>query len=110
MSNSRINIGSPADFAPELGECVQVGEKQIAVFHLPNTEQKWFAIDNLNPQNERTVLSRGIVGSEGETPYVACPLHKYRYSLIDGSCLTDDQYSVGNYQVEVEGEQVFLSV
>lgn len=110
MSNSRINIGEAVDYSPELGACVQAGEKQIAVFYLPNTKQQWFAVDNLNPQNDRTVLSRGIVGSEGATPYVACPLHKYRYSLVDGSCLTDEQYSIDHYQIEEVEGNVFLSV
>lgn len=109
MKLNRINIGQLADFTPELGACVKVGDKQIAVFYLPTTEKKWFAVDNYNPQNGRVVLSRGIIGTEGDIPYVACPLHKYRYSLIDGTCLTDEQYSISHYQVEEEEGDLYLT-
>jgi len=108
MTINRIKLGSTADFTPELGSCVKVGNKQIAVFYLPNTEQQWFAVDNYNPQNDRVVLSRGIVGDEDNIPYVACPLHKHRFSLLDGTCLTDDQYKINHYKVEVEEDIVFL--
>ena len=109
MELTKINLGQATEFTPELGACVKVGDKQVAVFYLPNTEQQWFAVDNYNPQNERVVLSRGIVGDQDGTPYVACPLHKYRYSLLDGSCLTDEQYSISCYKVELEDGNVILT-
>jgi len=110
MTATKELIGSLSDFPAELGMCCKVGEKQVAVFFLPKTEEKWFAIDNFNPQNERMVLSRGIIGSQEGIPFVACPLHKYKYALTDGKCLTDEQYSVSTHEVTVEGDEVFLLV
>lgn len=108
MTLTKTIIGTLADFPAELGTCVKIDDKQIAVFYLPNTEQQWFAIDNFNPQNQRMVLSRGIVGDQDGVPFVACPLHKYKYSLLDGSCLTDGQYSVQCYEVVLDDDKVFL--
>jgi len=108
MTVTPVKVGTISDFSPQLGECVKVGSEQVAVFYLPTTEKKWFAISNLNPQNNRTVLSRGIVGEQEGIPYVACPLHKYRYSFVDGACLTDEQYSVKVYSVTIDGDDVLI--
>jgi len=109
MTSTKVQVGTKSDFPADLGNCVQIDGKQIAVYFLPGTEQQWFAIDNFNPQNQRMVLSRGIIGSQDDIPFVACPLHKYRYSLVDGSCLTDETYKVSVYQVSVEGDNIFVT-
>lgn len=108
MKSIKTNIGSTVDFPAELGCCVQIEEKQIAIYYVPDTQQQWFAIDNFNPQNQRMVLSRGIIGSEKGIPFVACPLHKHRYSLIDGTCLTDKNYKVASYEILEECGKVFV--
>jgi len=95
------NIGSVENFPREFGSCVKVGDSQVAVFNLA-TEQKWYAVQNFNPQNERMVLSRGIIGDQEGAPIIICPLHKYRYSLENGVCLTDEQYSLKVYEVKEE--------
>ena len=110
MTTTPVSIGNVADFRPHLGICVKVSGRQIAVFYLPDTQQQWFAIDNFNPQNQRMVLSRGITGDQDGEPFVACPLHRYRYSLIDGKCLTDETYKVSTYLVELDNGTVILSV
>ena len=110
MTATKLAIGKTADFSAELGMCIKAEGKQIAVFFVPDTEQQWFAIDNYNPQNQRMVLSRGLVGDEEGIPFVACPLHKYRYSLKDGNCLTDEQYSIQTYAVSIENDEVFIQV
>ncbi len=101
------NIGSIEQYPTELGSCVKVGDAQVAVFHLA-TEQKWYAVQNFNPQNERMVISRGILGDQEGTPIVICPLHKYRYSLENGECFTDEQYRLKVYEVREEGGELFL--
>lgn len=110
MTTTQTNIGPVSEFPAHLGQCVKVGETQIAVFYLPDSEQKWFAVQNFNPQNQRMVLSRGIVGDEKGIPFIACPLHKYKYSLIHGECLTDTQYSLTTYNLTIEGDHVFLEL
>jgi len=60
MDTNWTKIGSSEQFPEDLGSCVLVDGVQIAVFNL-NDDQKWYAVQNFNPQNERMVLSRGIV-------------------------------------------------
>ncbi|MGJ8656350.1 MAG: nitrite reductase small subunit NirD [Akkermansiaceae bacterium] len=101
MNTNWTQIGSVAEFPANFGSCVKVNDTQVAVFNLP-TEKKWYAVQNFNPQNERMVLSRGILGDQDGVPIVICPLHKYRYSLDSGQCFTDEQYSLKVYEVKEE--------
>lgn len=101
MNTDWTNIGASSEYPTNFGSCVKVNETQVAVFHLP-TEQKWYAVQNYNPQNERMVLSRGILGDQAGTPIVICPLHKYRYSLESGECFTDEQYKLKVFEVKEE--------
>ncbi len=107
MDTNWTNIGSVDLYPQDLGSCVLVGDVQVAVFHLAD-EQRWYAVQNYNPQNERMVLSRGIVGDEKGTPIIICPLHKYRYSLKDGKCFTDEQYSLKVFEVREEAGELLV--
>ena len=109
MDNNWTNIGSVEQYPLDLGSCVLVDDVQVAVFHLTD-DQKWYAVQNFNPQNQRMVLSRGIVGDEKGTPIIICPLHKYRYSLKDGKCFTDEQYSIKVFEVKEEAGELLVSV
>jgi len=84
MDTNWTNIGSAEEFPLDLGSCVLVEETQVAIFQIED-EQQWYAVQNFNPQNERMVLSRGIVGDEEGTPIIICPLHK-GYSPAFTSC------------------------
>jgi NAD(P)H-dependent nitrite reductase small subunit len=101
------NIGPISNFPLHLGSCVKVGGKQIAVFHMP-TEQQWYAVQNFNPQNQRMVLSRGLTGDAEGEPIVICPLHKYRYSLVSGKCLTDDSYALETFPIKEQDGELLL--
>src|SRR6185295_20166143 len=68
----------------------------------------WYACQNMCPHKRAFVLSRGIIGSQGDVPKVSCPLHKRNFSLASGECLTDSEYSVKVFPVRVEGDEVFL--
>ncbi|MBK1831314.1 nitrite reductase small subunit NirD [Verrucomicrobiaceae bacterium R5-34] len=102
------SLGSIDNFPLHLGTCVKVGDTQIAVFHLP-TEGKWYAVQNLNPINERMVLSRGMVGDENGVPYVACPLHKHHFALETGMCLNDPTYTIQTFPIKEEGGELIIA-
>ncbi|MFC4994493.1 nitrite reductase small subunit NirD [Rubritalea tangerina] len=93
------NVGPVENFPLHLGSCVKIGSKQIAIFQLP-TQQKWYAVQNYNPQNQRMVLSRGLTGDADGTPIVICPLHKYRFALDSGTCLTDANYCLDTFPIK----------
>jgi nitrite reductase (NADH) small subunit len=101
------NIGTTSNFPINLGSCVKVGGKQIAVFNLP-TEKQWYAVQNFNPQNQRMVLSRGLTGDDNGTPIVICPLHKYRYSLESGECLTDSSYGLEVFPIKEQSGELLI--
>ncbi|MEU5030112.1 nitrite reductase small subunit NirD [Streptomyces milbemycinicus] len=68
---------------------------QVAVF-LDRTGQA-YAIDNRDPFTGAYVLSRGLLGSVGERPFVASPLLKQRFDLETGRCLDDEGVVVQAY-------------
>ena len=53
-----------------------------------------FALSNVDPFSGASVLSRGIVGSRGDTPVVSSPMYKQAFDLRSGACLDDDAVSV----------------
>ncbi len=108
-----IKICEVNDLIPNSGICALLNnngeDEQVAVFFLPETEQKIFAIGNWDPLGQANVLSRGIVGNIGDELVVASPLYKQHFSLITGSCLEEDDISVPVYSVSIEENAVILA-
>jgi nitrite reductase (NADH) large subunit len=102
-----IPLGRVVDFPQEGGAAVKYGRVQIAIFHFASRNQ-WYASQNMCPHKRAFVLSRGIIGSQGETPKVACPLHKKSFSLATGECLTGEDYSVKVFPVKVVADEVLV--
>ncbi len=100
-------MGCVDDFPHEGGAAIKYGKVQIAVFRF-GASGTWYACQNMCPHKRAFVLSRGITGTQGEVPKVACPLHKKTYSLATGQCLSDEQYSVKVFPVKVERGEVYL--
>jgi len=73
------------DLQPERGVAALAGREQVAVFR--TFDGTLHAISNQDPFTGAFVLSRGIVGSRGEVPTVASPLHKQVFDLRTGACL-----------------------
>lgn len=80
-------------------------EEQIAIFHLPNSEEKIYAVGNYDPIGKANVLYRGIVGCIADEPVVASPLYKQHFSLKTGRCLQEEQ-SIAVYDIRIENELV----
>jgi NAD(P)H-dependent nitrite reductase small subunit len=99
-----VAVGRIEDFPKDGGAAVKVGKVQIAVFHFTSRGQ-WYACQNMCPHKNAFVLSRGILGTAGDEPKVACPLHKRPFSLETGKCQSGEDYSVKVFPVKViEGE------
>lgn len=81
--------------------------QQVAIYYLPDTEQKVFALGNWDPLGQANVMSRGILGNVGDELVVASPLYKQHFSLISGKCLEDD-VSVPVFSIAIEGQNVVL--
>lgn len=91
------------------GACVKYNDEQIALFHFTRRNE-WYATQNECPHRRQMVLSRGMIGSTGETPKVACPFHKKTFSLETGECLNGDECSIKTYPVKVENGLVYIGV
>ena len=81
------------------GEVVLVGSKQIALFLISPTEI--YAVSNTDPATAAPVIARGIVGSSGERPTVASPLHKEVYDLATGECIAKPSLSLATFRTRV---------
>jgi nitrite reductase (NADH) small subunit len=87
------------DLQPERGVAALIGGVQVALFR--TFDGTVYAIGNQDPFTGAFVLSRGIVGSRGEIPTVASPLHKQVFDLRTGTCLDDETAAAGVYDVRI---------
>lgn len=91
------------------GVCVKYGEEQIALFYF-SRRNEWYATQNRCPHKGQMALSRGMIGSQGEEPKIACPFHKKTFSLVTGQCLTGDECAIKTYPVKIEDGLVYIDV
>lgn len=96
------------DLEPFWGEAALVSGHQIALVRLPG--DRVFAVGNLDPIAGAFVMSRGIVGSRGERPTIASPLHKEVYDLESGERLGADGPGLGSYPVRTDDGRVAVLV
>ena len=96
------------DIVPHTGVCARVDERHVAVFRLG--DDRFFAIDNVDPKSGASVLSRGLLGSLGERIVVASPLYKNHFDLATGECLEAPEHSVRAHAVRVEDGRVLVAL
>ena len=88
----------PLDAIPlERGVAALVDGPAVAVFRTYDGEV--FALVQLRPVRGASVLARGIVGTRGDVPLVASPMHKQAFDLRTGECLDDAAVRVPAYDV-----------
>lgn len=100
-------ICSLDEIIPATGVCALVGEHQVAIFR-PRANDEVYAISNIDPFFEASVLSRGIIAEHQGELWVASPLKKQRFRLSDGHCMEDESHSVKHYDVRVKDGKVQL--
>ncbi|NUT33150.1 MAG: nitrite reductase small subunit NirD [Hamadaea sp.] len=86
----------------ERGVAALVGGVPVAIFRTYAGEL--FALDNHDPISGASVLSRGIVGTRGDIPTVASPMHKQAYDLRTGECLDKAGVRVRTWPIRVSSE------
>jgi nitrite reductase (NADH) small subunit len=87
------------DLIPERGVAALVDGAAVAVFR--THDGRLYALSNLDPFSNASVLSRGIVGDRGGRPTVASPIYKQVFELATGICLDDRAVSVRTYPVRL---------
>ncbi len=102
-----FEVGPVHLFPDNGGECILYKGLQVAVFNFTR-RTSWFACQNLCPHKKQMILSRGIIGSEGDEPKVACPFHKKTFSLQTGKNLNGDECDLATYPVKIEAGIVYV--
>ena len=106
LENAWQPLCSTADLVANSGVVALAGGGQVALFYLPDTEQKVFAIGNRDPKSGANVIGRGIIGHLGGDLVIASPLYKQHYRLSDGGCLEYPEQQLPVWPVRLHGEQV----
>jgi len=101
-------ICSIDDILPNTGVAALVGDRHVAVFRIG--QDRFHAIDNIDPRSGASVLSRGLIGNLGERIVVASPLYKNHFDLNTGECLEAPEQSVKAHAVQVQGGRVLVAV
>ncbi|MDH2914901.1 nitrite reductase small subunit NirD [Kosakonia sp. HypNH10] len=100
--NSVCNID---DIVPATGVCALVNDEQVAIFR-PRHDDQVYAISNIDPFFQSSVLSRGIIAEHQGELWVASPLKKQRFRLRDGLCMEDESRSVAHFEARVKDGEV----
>jgi NAD(P)H-dependent nitrite reductase small subunit len=109
-----VPVARVADVPRDGGITIRHGETPIAVFHFASRDAtgqgRWYATQAVCPHRKDAVLGRGLLGTAGDEPKVACPLHKRTFSLETGDGLSDPQYCIRTYPVQIRGEDVWVAL
>ncbi|WP_094751354.1 nitrite reductase small subunit NirD [Psychromonas sp. CD1] len=108
MSNW-IGVCTLEKIIPGTGICALVENKQVAIFR-PDLSEIVYAISNMDPFAHSNVLSRGIICEHDGQYWVASPLKKQRFNLVDGHCLEDKNVFVDVYKTRIVEENVEVCI
>ncbi|MFB3160042.1 nitrite reductase small subunit NirD [Neobacillus sp. 179-J 1A1 HS] len=103
VSLKKVLVGSINELPDRLGKTLYLGNKEIAVFKL--SDSNIHAVENRCP-HKGGVLTEGIVSGE----FVFCPMHDWKICLEDGNVQDPDTGCVKKYKTLIEGENVFLMI
>lgn len=106
MTQDLVLVCAIDDIPRESGVAAVAHGDVVAVFRTYDDEVR--ALSNYDPFGHASVLSRGIVGTRGDRPFVASPLYKQAFDLRTGVCLDDESVRVPTYPVVVRDGQVHV--
>ena len=106
---SWVRLAKVAEVPRNGGIAARYGQSEVAIFNFA-ARGEWFATDNLCPHKQQMILARGILGNAGDTPKVACPLHKNTFDLKSGACVSGDLAAIATYAVKIEGDDVWVEL
>ena len=96
------------ELEPSWGEAALIKARQIALFLLSPHEV--YAVSHRDPTTSANVMARGIVGSKGDRPTIASPLHKQVYDLGSGECFTDPSLLLETFRTRIVGGMIEVEV
>ncbi|WP_153767306.1 nitrite reductase small subunit NirD [Endozoicomonas sp. OPT23] len=96
------------DIFPGTGVCALHKGEHVALFR-PLADETVYAVSNIDPFADASVMSRGITGEKNGAFYVASPLLKQRYLLASGECMDDENAALKTYKVRVHDQKIQLA-
>ena len=103
-----MNICKVSDLPNRRGRKFTIAEDtDIAVFKVG---EKIYAVANTCPHNQAQVLYDGFVDEE---LYLACPIHGWQFSLVNGKVPPDCKglsATLETYDVKIENDEVWVEV
>ncbi|MCG3722522.1 nitrite reductase small subunit NirD [Vibrio cincinnatiensis] len=96
------------ELIPYQGCAALIGDQQVALFYLPESQPQVYAVQNWDPISKAYVLSRGIVGDVQGVPCVASPMYKQHFNLLTGQCLEEPDIEICRWTVVIEQGRVYL--
>ncbi|MEH7272394.1 nitrite reductase small subunit NirD [Neobacillus vireti] len=102
LTNAKTLVAKYSDLPVRAGYSVKMDDCEIALFRVTNG--KVYAIENHSPHPKGGVLTEGLVSGD----YVFCPVYDWKISLADGKVQAPDEGQIETYQVEVEGDNVYI--
>lgn len=103
--NQWLTLCSIDQILPGSGVCALTGDQHVALFR-PFADEHIFALSNIDPFAQASVLSRGIIGEHQGELWVASPLKKQHFRLTDGLCMEDDSHSITAFTTRVKDGNV----
>ncbi len=104
-----VHVGRASEVPRDGGRAFGYAGTQIAVFNFTRRGE-WYATQNSCPHRKDMVLARGMLGTQGEEPKVACPMHKKTFSLLSGKGLADPVYAVRTFPVEIRDGEIYVKL
>lgn len=96
------SIGNLDEFPEGQGRIVKVESQEIAVFRVNG---EFYGIDNHCPHRGGPLAEGEIQGT-----VVQCPWHLWDFDLRTGECLLNSRIRQRCFQIQVEGDRVFIQL
>ncbi|NWA61668.1 nitrite reductase small subunit NirD [Pantoea sp. B9002] len=90
---------------PSAGIGARLGGQRVALFRFG---EAIYALEDLEPGTQASVLSRGLLGDVAGEPVVISPLYKQRVRLRDGQSLDNAEHQLRCWPVRIDGGKVWL--
>jgi 3-phenylpropionate/trans-cinnamate dioxygenase ferredoxin component len=99
-----VRVAARADVAENTANAVRVGDKEIALYHLPGGEFR--ATDNICT-HEYAQLTDGWL----EDGCIECPLHAARFDIRSGKALcAPADVDLAVFEVKADGDDLLIKV
>jgi nitrite reductase (NADH) small subunit len=98
-----------SDLVVGAGVAAMVNGEQIALFYVPESEKKVFAIGNWDPIGRANVMSRGLVAHLQNEWVVASPLYKQHFVLASGQCI-EENIKVPHWSSKLEDDNLYIAL